>query len=102
RNAINTTHKHLKELYSFKSLPQGVLCNYIDIQISIPISTDETPVDVLKIADDILNSRIPIKYSNVSATDEEVSTLRTLLPPHYSIYFKPPILEITYDTESHA
>lgn len=98
RNAFNTTHTHLKSKYRLKLLSNSILCEYVDLQISLG-NVVEIEVDVLRIADDILNQNYPIIYKNTNLSSEDVASLSSILPSHLSLSYNPPVLEINYDTD---
>lgn len=97
RNAVNTTHTHLKDKYKFRVINGAVLCEYVCIDIELG-NVVTIPVDLLRIADDILKENYPIKYMSVELTEEELSSLNSILPPHLIIIYNSPILEINYGT----
>lgn len=97
RNAFNITHPHLKNKYSLRVNGDKLVCTYNEVQATILISHEvDEPVDMFRIADDMINKNYPIRYTSVKLSEDELNSLKLILPPELTIIYHHPILEITY------
>lgn len=96
--AFNISHPHLKEKFILKVKKGSVFCEYIEMQLELEIANIISDnVDIIRVGDDILNGRIPVRYLNARLSNEELETLKTL-DSKTSIIYNQQFLEITYAT----
>jgi len=97
RSAFAISHPHLRDIFRLRIRANAVVCERIDVQLSIDNIVLE-PVNLYRIADAIISDSIPVKFLNADIPEEDVSSLSSLAQSKsFRLIFKRPVLEITYE-----
>ena len=79
RQAINTSHSHLKPFYRFKVTQDTVCCIYEppldEVQIEISFDEIQDEMDYWSLAQEIVEFTTPKRYINCIISDEEFENL---------------------------
>lgn len=82
RQAINTTHFHLKSFYRFKVIKDGVTCLYepplSEIEIEYKFLEVNEEVDYWGLAQSILEFTAPTRYTSFNISESELESLKAL------------------------
>lgn len=83
RQAVNTTHFHLKDLYKFRLVKGvGVRCIYepplLSLSLKVELKDVSEEVDYWRIASDISLDSYNLRYLNPQVSDEEFIELQLL------------------------
>jgi len=98
RNAFNTTHPHLKDLWRMSISASTISFYKIATQLSLEINNVVSePVSLFQIAQAILDGNVPIKYLSAQLSQADVDSLTSLAEAKsLRINFNSPELEIIY------
>jgi hypothetical protein len=98
RNAFNTSHKHLKDLWRVVVQPEKIHFYRIEDQLRLEIDNIvRTPAGLFQIAQAILDGNVPIIFTSALISEQELDSLASLAEAKsLTINFNSPELEISY------
>jgi hypothetical protein len=97
RNAFATTHVHLRDKFNVRVTASQVLFTYLDIQVELQIDrVISTSVDMLEIAQHIMENSVPVRFTKALLIPEEIESLKNLAQSkNIVLSYNSPILELT-------